>query len=492
MRVSLDVFSPKIGILIGIWLLSVVIRVPFLNRPLSIHHEWILAHLLITLEIWESKGLSQSKYALIYTYPQDKTNAHLDFIGGLKDKEGNYYYVSYPPLTFYAAYAFCKLFFLPIVPLTIQIFNLIWHFVCALVWYKLLELIFNSHKWAFWGYVWYLFLPFNLWYHGNVYFVDVLVQGLWIIYVYFWLKGYYQAQKARNYVVLFMVSFCLMYTEWIAAFIGVSTVIAGIFLTLKTRNYHWLLSIGVVGVAMLLALGLTLYQYTNIQDREALLYTLQHKYEFRSGRSQSYCSESILHAIKKLVYHYLKAYTPLLILIVISFFYSIWYKVDLGRLVTIPKVLILIFWGLPVALHHIILFGFTYFHEFSVLKSSFILIILSLWLMRKLNVKMAVAALLVLVQIGVYYALFYRYTDAYKNIGEIIKKERQSNELVVLAVTDDFWAIPQIMYYAKSNFYYEDKQLQDLPKFLDKHEIKKYVIFYIENDTVVSLKHIQR
>ncbi len=483
------VFYHKIWLLVIIWLVSVCIRIPFLNRPLSIHHEWMLAHLLITLQIWEKKGISQSKYALIYTYPQDKTNAHLDFIGGLKDKQGNFYYVSYPPLAFFVAYLFCKIFFLPIVPLSIQIFNLLWHFVTAYWLYRFVKLFFQSDRWALWAYIMYLFLPFNLWYHGNSYFVDIFVQGLWIGYAYFWLKIYYAPHKIQNYIFLFLLAFSMMYTEWIAVFVGFSTFIASTYLYIKERSLKRFLPTIIAGTAMVLALSLTLYQYASIENFETLKTTLQNKYEFRSGKKELREPNTTLYWFM-LLYHYIKAYTPLLLLMSGASIYLVLKKKKEIFISFNPfSISILTLFLLPVILHHGILFGFTYFHEFSVLKSSFILIIAGLWLVRKLNIPQWILISIVFLQISMYYVAFYRYTDAYKAIGETIKKERKYEELVVLAITEDFWAVPQIMYYAQCNFYYEEKQLRDLPEFLRKHNIKKYAVFYIEQDKVISYKH---
>lgn len=485
-----SIFAHKIWLLAGIWLVSVCIRIPFLNRPLSIHHEWMLAHLLITLQIWDEKGIAESKYALIYTYPQDKANTHLDFIGGVKDKEGNFYYVSYPPLAFFVAYAFCKIFFLPLVPLSVQIFNLLWHFVCAYWLYKFIRLLFQSDKWALWAFVVYLFLPFNLWYHGNSYFVDIFVQGLWIGYAYFWLKIYHSPEKKQNYIFLFVLAFCMMYTEWIAVFVGISTLTASVILFVKERNPIRFVPTAVAGIAMVMALSLTLYQYANIEDFKTLQQALQNKYEFRSGKKELREPNTTLYWFMFL-YHYIKAYSPIIVFILTGGLYIIFKKrKTINTAINPLSVCILILFGLPVILHHTVLFGFTYFHEFSVLKSSFILIILSVWLFRKLNTSQWITISIIILQISMYYGAFYRYTDAYKTIGEAIKKERKPDELVVLAITEDFWAVPQIMYYAQSNFYYEEKQLQDLPKFLDKHNIKKHVIFYIEKDKILSIKHV--
>lgn len=484
-----QIFYHKIGLLAILWLVSVCIRIPFLNRPLSIHHEWMLAHLLITLQIWDEKGIPNSKYALIYTYPQDKTNTHLDFIGGVKDKKGNFYYVSYPPLAFFAAYFFCKIFFLPIAPLSIQIFNLLWHFVCAYWLYKVIQILFQSDRYALWAYILYLFLPFNLWYHGNSYFVDIFVQGLWIGYVYFWLKVYYEPHKSQNYIFLFLLAFCMMYTEWIAVFVGISTLTAGVLLYIKTRDLKHFLPVTIAGAAMVLALSLTLYQYANIENFETLKNALQNKYEFRSGKKELREPNTGLYWFMFL-YHYVKAYSPLLMFILIAGFYLVFkQKKEIFKAFNFFSVSILTLFLLPVLLHHGILFGFTYFHEFSVLKSSFMLIVAGLWLVRKLNIPQWILVGIVIMQISMYYGAFYRYTDAYKTIGETIKKERKPEELVVLAITEDFWAVPQIMYYAQCNFYYEEKQLRDLPLFLKKHGIKKYVVFYVEKDKILSCKH---
>ena len=65
------------------------------------YHEWITAHTLLTCQIWEENGgPSAYNFNPVYTYPGEG-NGHRDVLGGVAAKNGDVYYVSYPPFTFY-------------------------------------------------------------------------------------------------------------------------------------------------------------------------------------------------------------------------------------------------------------------------------------------------------------------------------------------------------------------------------------------------------
>ncbi|MBL4862252.1 MAG: hypothetical protein JKY09_04435, partial [Crocinitomicaceae bacterium] len=50
-------------VLLGIFVLSVVVRIPNLNRPLSKHHDFVTAISLRVLQVWDAEGGSTFGYS---------------------------------------------------------------------------------------------------------------------------------------------------------------------------------------------------------------------------------------------------------------------------------------------------------------------------------------------------------------------------------------------------------------------------------------------
>src|SRR5579871_5317879 len=111
-------------VIILLFLLSVLVRVPDLNRPLSKHHEFCTAVSLRIMQIWADSGVTSYHFNPIMSY----TGAANKYINNqtLSDPDtgGNEYYKSYPPGGYLLPYfIFTVLHIYPDV-LPIQIYNL--------------------------------------------------------------------------------------------------------------------------------------------------------------------------------------------------------------------------------------------------------------------------------------------------------------------------------------------------------------------------------
>src|SRR5436190_14555087 len=94
------IFKNPLVILSCIFLLSVVVRIPTLDRPLSKHHEFCTAVSLRVLQIWDEAGIKTYHFNPVMTYPNaaDKfINNFASASGKMMDAGGNFYYVSHPP-----------------------------------------------------------------------------------------------------------------------------------------------------------------------------------------------------------------------------------------------------------------------------------------------------------------------------------------------------------------------------------------------------------
>ena len=121
--------SRSIAILLLLFAFSVFARAPKLNGYLGWHHQWLSAHTLLTLTIWDENGIANHNFNPVYTFgnPRDK---HIQSLtSGIPDEKGDYYYVSYPPFSFLLAYFCLSVVQAPISPYSIYALNLLLHFV---------------------------------------------------------------------------------------------------------------------------------------------------------------------------------------------------------------------------------------------------------------------------------------------------------------------------------------------------------------------------
>ena len=135
-------FSKKtLGILFGVFLLSVIVRLPNLNRPLSKHHEFVTGVSLLPMQIFSMEGAATYNFSPVMSYP-NKADKHIkNHASRLKDAEGNYYYISHPPLAYLLPHFTFTLLNIKPTALALQLFNLLFHFITALFVFKITELM---------------------------------------------------------------------------------------------------------------------------------------------------------------------------------------------------------------------------------------------------------------------------------------------------------------------------------------------------------------
>ena len=205
--------------LIVIFLFSVQLRSFNLNKPIGRHHEWITAHTLMTLQIWERGGGPEHfHFSPVYTY-EEQGNKKIGILGGVEDGKGNFYYVSYPSFGFLVPYYSIKIFGAGFSVLSIQVFGLVLHFIIATVLFILIHLVLNKRigaefcfsAWI--GYLLYVFSGGNLWFHSNVYFVDVLMQLFFVLLLLLFIIIYKKKASINNYFLFAFLCFCVLHSD---------------------------------------------------------------------------------------------------------------------------------------------------------------------------------------------------------------------------------------------------------------------------------------
>ncbi len=371
-------------VLPALFALSVAVRIPQLQQPLHMVNEWLTAHVLTTLTIWDTGGISTYGYNPVYTFDNDADRHIQSLTSGIADKEGNYYYVSYPPLTFLLPYAVFSMLGVGPSLIAIKVFSLAIHAVTAWLIYALIASLYGIRVKdgvfppALIACSMYLFMPIALKYHTSVYFADMLVQPIWIASIWFAFQ-LFERDKIGSYLYLAgygLTSLLAIYTEWLGVFSAFTLFVLAIFrLRSDTRYVRFLL---VAAGGTIIAIGLTIAQYSTIAGLDSFLDASIERFTVRSGVDANMgtpISRPIYHILIFLNYWY--SYYPIIGLVAFLFLFCIaTYRG--GQLTRKDKHLFMIIaLGVPVLLHHIIFFDFSFEHEFSQLKAGVLFCYLS-------------------------------------------------------------------------------------------------------------------
>lgn len=466
-------------LLVIIFLLSIWLRLPNIKETqyLGKNHEWITAHVLLTNKIWNEGGVGNYYWAPVYTYNNKIDKTHPLF-SHLIDKNYNRYYASYPPLVFYVPYFIFKITNSTPNVLGIRIINLALQFISGFLLALIIFFIGNKsfdkviYLPAIIGFTLYMFNTTNLWVNGNLYFSDMLAQPFFIAIVYFlllYINTPNEKFKRKYAIFLIILSFLIVYSEWIGVFLLFTVFIVLLFFIQKNKKTIFLiLLMPISGIA---ALIVTAFQYSLISGWSNFSSFVAQKYLQRSGAhgfAQGNFTLSNPVARDALKNYYVDGYLPvfyfLLLIVFISttiFFSAKRPKICFNKNLLIALVLAI----LPVVLHTIILFNFNSWHNFSVHKSSFpIVLILGGFLgyiFKKLEFqnKFLVAFVDIFIAFSTLLTSFFSYQEYIKqsnptynlrinySAAEMIKKYANPDDVVF----SDVSFCPELMFYSGRN-----------------------------------------
>ena len=495
-------FKKTLPVLLLVFLLSVGVRLPQLNRPLSKHHEFCTAISLRILQIWYDNGISTYDYNPVMTYanPADKfINNHANATGNMVDDEGNYYYVSHPPLAYYFPYAMFKLLHIRPAVLPLQVLNMLFQWIAAMfVYFTVCLLSFNRarsylHFPSLVAYTVYLFLPATLWFQGNVYMSDMAVHLPFVIGVYITLKMIIRQKfYVPKYIFWYALNlFIMLYTSWLGAFFVFGVVVYSLLHVRDTKGFRVLIWVSVL--IGFITIRLITYQYSQINGIEAYIHEIFNRYLLRGSVGELH--QGFMHFLlsyfilfKNIVYNYVVNYLPIYILMA-GF---VWVSITKAKLK-------IVFSGngyrflwlsiLPIVLMHVVFLHYSS-HDFTVLYASLFFSVLVGILYDKVK-KSGVYSIqtinsLVLLTIAVLIAQFYviNLPGAKSIRGEIystdetiannIKAQSKSDEVIFLNEK----ASPQLVFYTGRNIM-QVASKEEAMAFLKKRQIAKGAYFEI-------------
>lgn len=495
-------------LLLGIFVVSVAVRVPNLGRPLSKHHEFTTAVALQVMQSWHENGIRSVGFnpSMNYGRPADKfINEWANPTGELVDEQGNFYYVSHPPLAYYIPYAIFQAVGARPNVLGLQVIHVGFHFlsgllvyfiICLLAWVKPLGTVYVS---GLVGYCIYIFNPATLWFQSNTYMADMLVMVPFIAGVFVVLKLLMRRRfYSPKYLIFYAaVLFLMVYTSWLGVFFAAAVLMYSLIKLRSERVFALFVTLTVLMPA--LALGLMVWQYAQIAGPEAYLDQMLQRYAVRgSGHGAGVAGFlwTTLRQLAKLIGYYGLHNLPTFILLG-SLTYFVLTRARLRIVFTHNGYRFLWLSVLPVVLLHLILLNYSG-HDFTVLYGALFLAVLVGILYDKLKYAATLnpymlnagVVLACLLSVGLYYMVNRpgetswrgdRYA-VHQELGEAVAAEAADDEVVFM---QGLRPEPQTSVYAGRNIRWVGT-VDEAMVLLGEHPVDKGIVFTVDDQGTVT------
>ncbi|MBL7940413.1 MAG: hypothetical protein JNL43_13720 [Flavobacteriales bacterium] len=352
------------------FLVSVAVRWPQLNRPLSAHHEFCTAFTLIALTNWYEDG-----FATHHGVPSGgfvrEADAMMPSERFTRDQRAiGLYYFSHPPLAYELPYVvFAAIGVAPNV-LGLQVFNLLFHLITAIaLFFAVREILPGTvcTSAPLFTALLYLFMPAPLWFHGNVYMSDMFVQNFWVLHLVFAMRVFrVKGRIPPQSLVFFGVTlFLTVYTSWLGVFAAITAVLVALWRWWKERAPKWYGVVLVAIFAVVTALGLTAWRYLQVVDAQALLAHFGARFAVRGTFA---LPDGPWPLLRQLFINYRMGFLPVLLLLMVLAIARSRGKAALPDGAP-GLVLFMALTGIPVLLDHALLLQYAE-HDFAALKAG--------------------------------------------------------------------------------------------------------------------------
>jgi len=355
-----------LSIVLFFFLLSVFIRLPNLNRPVSKHYEFNTAVIMINIISWrQAGGGDQFHYTPLMNFQHtgDKLPPNNLYI----DKNGNTVYLSYGPGWYILPYFFYQWLNLPAIPIYLEILNLIFHLASVLLFFFLLEQLIphdvpHRHYIVSAGCAFMIFSPGAIWFLGNGY-INIGIMLPFVIGVFLLILPMLtdpekiSASRLIPFVILIII---LIYIDWYILFLGLLT---GLVVLIKIRqNKKYGLLLFVLTCSIISGITLVFIQFASHMGREAVAGYWFHRF---SDRGLNLAGSSFIKKLSYLFVYFLTSFLPLIVLLVFSFLNG-WRRKILPAW-SGAEILFLRLFTASLLFYNFILFDWSTDHEFSIL-----------------------------------------------------------------------------------------------------------------------------
>ncbi|MHA4808645.1 hypothetical protein ACX0G9_11095 [Flavitalea flava] len=355
------------------FVLSILIRLPNLNRPLSKHHEYNTAVILINLESWRQGG-GGSRFHFIplmnYQNPGDKRMEQSPLI----DSSGNTIYLSFGPGWYIIPYFFYQVFHLPVKAVYLQVINLFSELAAMILLFFLCEKLIPAgypKKYAvvFMACFLFMFSPGILWYLGNGYVTTGIMMPFVMGYLLLLIPMLQSPENIRisRLLLLALLVIILVYLDWFVLFLSA---MSSLYLLTRIRKQK---KMGVLLLILILAsaagISLLYLQFTSYLSPEQVILYWEQRFQNRSITNKGGSFGSMAgSSVRNLV----TAYFPVLVLVLMSFT-----RLRLKKISPDFSAREILFAGLYISsilVYNLVFLEWTSEHEFALIPLSLLLV----------------------------------------------------------------------------------------------------------------------
>lgn len=354
--------------------ISVAVRAPLLDRPLSGHHEFCTAFSLILLENWHTDGIARHHGAPVITFSSDADRGAPWMGSDHAERDGRYYYLSHPALGLYLPYLWFHVLGQPPTVVGLQAFNLLFHLFTAIGLFLLMRAVVGdrSERAPLFAALLYLFMPAPLWFHGNVFMSDIFVVAIWVWHVVAAQRVFADDDPGPRWRSLFGLSLALaIFTGWLGVLAAaVDLLLIGRRWKRGEQARSGRLAL-IVMVSTLIPLMITAWTYAGVVGAEGLLGYLKGRLIHRSSTT-GIGDEGVLFHVKRLLMNYRTGFLPVLLLVFAAIPGLL--RAQRSGMLRVPPAM-WVFMALttgPVLLEHILLLEYAD-HDFAALKGGLFL-----------------------------------------------------------------------------------------------------------------------
>ena len=361
-------------IILLLFVVSVLLRLPNLNRPLSKHHEYNTAVILLNIESWRQAGGGDHFHyipLLNYQNAGDKRPEDLPNI----DSKGNMLYLSFAPGWYVIPYFIYQVFHLPVEPVYLQVINLFFNLATIILLFLLCErLVPAGHPRRYQGIILtcilFMFSPGILWYLGNGYahpgIMMPFVIGIFLLLIPM-LQSADNIRPARL-IPLFVLIVVLFYIDWFALFFSAVSSVWILFKIRKDKRYVKLLF--TIAIACITGIAIFVIQFASYTGIENLISRLLFRFK---GRGIAHSKAPFFNHIRLIAKNIATSYLPLILLMLVSAAVLRFKKVKISF--TGSERIFMACYALVVFLYNFILMEWSAEHEFGLIPLGLLLVI---------------------------------------------------------------------------------------------------------------------
>lgn len=488
-------YDRPLAILFIFFFISVIVRLPNLNRPLSKHHELNAALVLINAEEWNNKTAAFYKYVPVHSYHQPGDDVYNE-----RSKEGYKYLVnvSFGALWYIMPYQFFRLLHQEPSPLLLQVLNLLLHLVTVVLIYHLSLYSFKSeHKGsqkALLTSVFYMFSPSPLWFHGNGYVHEVAVlpfiYGAILLYI-----SIRQGNSFKLYPFLLSIIIAGICCDWLMCFVAAAMFMITLTDYIKQRLSSHLYLLTLITCGVLGGLLITFWQFSAFMGAGNYFDGLLSRFLLRGIKGSA--EGGGLSKGTGIVSFYFLGYglqIPLVIfssLFITSFKKHFFGNTRLKNFILIASVVCLF--------HHLLFWGFSNIHDYAVIKAGIIICLLSTIAISSMHgrkIKIAAILIVILLNTGIYYYINppgiyaangqpYSY---FKDLGEQIKTVAKPGDYIFIDTPE----MSLLLTYYSKRFYRNVKDLNEAQLFFKSLPGKNALYFHTSNFKFVHYTRLKK